>query len=88
MTPDQEKAWLGRCLAIGHHDCDWMGSAPKEEAFRIAAHRKIYRAICKLMRHGEPIDVVTVALELKKQGSCIAPDYLTELTICLDGNKA
>jgi len=54
----------------------------KEDAFYREAHRRIFRAIAKLYERDEVVDVVTLAEELKKQGSLEqvgGPAYLSSL---------
>ncbi len=60
-----------------------VGDLLKEESFYKSAHRKIFKAIIHLSSKEEPVDMLTVAEELKKQGSLEeigGPVYITQLT--------
>jgi replicative DNA helicase len=55
----------------------------KPEVFYKDAHQKIYRAIQILFDAGEPVDIITVTLQLKKSGDLEqigGPYYITQLT--------
>ncbi|BCM91414.1 replicative DNA helicase [Abditibacteriota bacterium] len=84
LTPqslEAEQAVLGSCLmerdAIAH-----AVELLKEEDFYRELHKKIYKVVLKLFDKGDPVDVVTVAEELRRAGQleeCGGGEYLTSL---------
>ncbi len=55
----------------------------RPESFYLDAHQEIYRAMLHLFERSQPIDLLTVMEEMKKQGTLEAgggPGYLAELT--------
>ncbi|MCT4615564.1 MAG: replicative DNA helicase [Marinifilaceae bacterium] len=60
-----------------------VGDILKPEVFYKDAHKKIYQAIIKLNSNEEPIDILTVTEELKRQSNLElvgGPFYITQLT--------
>jgi replicative DNA helicase len=79
---DLEEAVLG-ALMIDKHSIGDVVDILKPESFYDERNVKIYRAILKLFESTEPIDILTVTEQLKKQGDLEAiggPYHLTELT--------
>lgn len=60
-----------------------VGDILKADTFYKDAHQKIYKAIMSLSTKEEPIDILTVTEELKRQGALEevgGPFYITQLT--------
>jgi replicative DNA helicase len=79
---DLEEAVLG-ALMIDKHSIGDVVDILKPESFYDERNVKVYRAILKLFENSEPIDILTVTEQLKKQGDLEAiggPYHLTELT--------
>ncbi|GAB7086435.1 replicative DNA helicase [Marinifilum fragile] len=60
-----------------------VGDLLKADSFYKDAHQKIYKAIMNLSTKEEPIDILTVTEELKRQGTLDevgGPFYITQLT--------
>jgi len=78
---DAEQATLGAILLEAGAAARAM-SLVKEEDFYREAHRVIFRAMLEVNGRNEPVDIVTVAAELRRQGkleSVGGGEYLTAL---------
>ena len=79
---DLEEAVLGAIL-IEKDAISYVSDILKPESFYVDAHGKIYRAIQNLFARSQPIDLLTVSEELRKEGqleSVGGAYYLSELT--------
>lgn len=79
---DLEEAVLG-ALMIDKHSIGDVVDILKPESFYDNKNIEIYRAILQLFEQSEPIDILTVTEQLKKNGKLEAiggPYHLTELT--------
>ncbi|MBC9796941.1 replicative DNA helicase [Sinomicrobium weinanense] len=82
QAPDLEEAVLG-AMMIDKKGVDEVIDIIHPDAFYKEAHRYIYEAIVKLFENTEPIDLLTVSSQLKKDGKLelIGGDfYLIRLT--------
>lgn len=80
-SAETEKALLGALLLDGS-SFGRVNDLLDEHSFYRPVHALIYGAMCNLDRHHEPIDLVTVSEELKRQSRLDeigGPVYLTEL---------
>jgi len=82
QAPALEKAVLG-ALMLDKDAVAVVIDILKANSFYVEAHQQIYKAICTLFEKSLPIDLLTVAEELKKMGMIEligGPYYLVELT--------
>jgi len=78
---DAEQACLGAMLVEANATSQAL-SVVEEEDFYREAHRTIFRAMFEVHTRNEPVDIVTVAAELRRQGRLEAVgggEYLTAL---------
>ncbi len=79
---DLEEAVLG-ALMLEKYAPEKVASYLTKEAFYVEAHQHIYAAIIKLFTEGNPVDILTVTEQLRKDGVLEAvggPYYVTQLT--------
>lgn len=79
---DLEEAVLG-ALMLEKHAPDKVANYLQPEAFYVEAHQEIYKAIRHLFGAGNPIDILTVTEQLRKNGTLEAAGgayYITSLT--------
>lgn len=79
---DLEKAVLGACM-LGKDGYEQVQDILTENSFYILSHQKIYNAITRLAASNQPIDELTVMMELVKTnelGTAGGPVYLTQCT--------
>ncbi|MDR0668055.1 MAG: replicative DNA helicase [Prevotellaceae bacterium] len=82
-APDLEKAVLG-ALMLERDAIDEVQDLLTPKTFHNELHEKIFGAIQSLFQRHEPIDMLTVAQELKKQDDLDVvggPHYLSQLTM-------
>lgn len=82
QAPALEQAVLG-ALMLDKDALPIVIDILSPNSFYSEAHQDIYRGICKLFEKSQPVDLLTVTEELKKQGVIDAvggPFYLVELT--------
>ncbi len=82
QSPEAEKAVLG-ALMVDRESMMDLSETLKPEDFYYPAHQEIFRIIRKLDQEGAPVDLLTVAEELKKEKSLEMTGgraYLAELT--------
>ncbi|MDR3350620.1 MAG: replicative DNA helicase [Prevotellaceae bacterium] len=82
-SPDLEKAVLG-ALMLDKEAIVEVQDLLKPETFHNELHAKIFRAIQDINMRHEPVDMLTVAEELKKQGNLDeigGPYYLSQLSM-------
>ena len=82
QSPEAEKAVLG-ALMLDRESMMDLSETLKAEDFYYPAHQEIFRVIRKLDQEGAPVDLLTVAEELKKEKSLEMTGgraYLAELT--------
>lgn len=68
QAPDVERAIVGCCLIEQEAFSRVSAIIPSGDCFYVDAHQKIYKAILSLNKTGYPIDLLTVAEELRKAG--------------------
>lgn len=79
---DLEEAVLG-ALMLEKYATEKVASYLKKDAFYVEAHQHIYEAVLKLFTEGNPIDILTVTEQLRKDGNLEAVGgayYITQLT--------
>lgn len=77
-----EEAVLG-ALMLEKHAAEKVASYLKKEAFYVESHQLIYEAILQLFMAGNPVDILTVTEQLRKNGNLEAAGgafYITSLT--------
>ena len=62
-----EEAVLG-ALMLEKHAAEKVASYLKKEAFYVESHQLIYEAILQLFMAGNPVDILTVTEQLRKNG--------------------
>jgi len=78
-----EEAVLGALMVKSGCANPVIAILPNKECFYLDAHKEIYQAILKLHEERNPVDILTVTEELRKNGhleSVGGPLYITELT--------
>ena len=82
QAPDLEQAVLG-ALMLERNAVNDAIDILQPESFYVDAHQRIFRAIKELFGADQPIDILTVTHELKKQGELDivgGPFYISQLT--------
>lgn len=80
---DLEQAILGAILIEQDAMHSVLSIISSEETFYKEAHQKIYRAILRLVHSHQPIDILTVTAQLKKDGNLDlvgGPFYIVSIT--------
>ncbi len=79
---DLEEAVLG-ALMLEKHAAEKVASYLKKEAFYLDSHQMIYESILQLFMEGNPVDILTVTEQLRKNGNLDTVGgafYITSLT--------
>ena len=86
MTIDGEQMTLGWML--GNADAAWMALRVLEPLdFTEPRHRRIFEAAMRVFWAGKPVDLLTVAHELKQSGEFEAGGGFEYLSVLLDSSE-
>lgn len=83
QAPEMEEAVLGACMLEKDTFDSVLEILPNGDCFYKDAHQKLYRSMCELRKAGNPVDLLTITEQLRKNNTLEevgGAHYLTILT--------